>query len=543
MATVQPPRRLARTRRQPAAAAAVTSVEVTHGSNESRQISETDDYLRTNAALGGTIIATPYDVGRLFAIAEQSNTILPCVEAYVTNVVNPGWEVRPAVPNQDPDLMDAAEVQSFIDHANSDETLEGVLTKVIRDREIVGFGFMEVIRDAAGRIALLRHAKSLITRIGLVYQKPVLVEYNIRRGRRVSTVTEVRKFRRYLQIISGRTVWFKEFGDPRAMNAQTGKFEDEEGYDDSAPATELLHFRLPSNDVYGVPRWINQIPSVIGSRESEEVNLNYFRENTVPPLMMLVSGGRLTAQSYREVMNAMNKERGKDTHHRFTLVEAVPEGDSVDTKGGGNVKVGLEKLTDARQSDALFAGYDSANQSKVMSSWRLPPNAIGRVRDGNFTGEAVAAFVVESQVYAPARNDLDQILNKHLIGGSRGMDIKTCVLVARTPQITNPEMVVRTLTALNTIGSLTPRTAQLIANTMLQVEIPAYPQPGQDGYEEWMDRPIQLSMRNSYTDHTKGAGATLEGEQDTKSALDKDIEATGDVGQRQPKNGEQIHGT
>lgn len=534
-------RRLSRTRSQ-GANASVTSVEVTHATNESRQISETDDFLRSNAAIGGLFITPPYDVGRLFAIVEQSNTILPCVAAMVTNVVKPGWEVRPSITNTEMDGGEQSEAASFIDHANSEESLASVMAKVIHDRECVGFGFLEVIRDNIGRIALFRHAKSLHTRIGLQTKDTVLVEYNIKRGRRTSTVTEVRRFRRYLQVVAGRTVFFKEFGDPRDMNARTGLYSHEEGYTDDAPATEIFHFRLQSNETYGVPRWINQLPSVIGSRESEEVNLNYFRENTVPPIMMMVSGGRLTRQSYQEVMNTMNKQRGKDTHHRFTLVEAVGEGDSIDGKNSSNVKVEIEKLTDARQSDGLFSQYDEANQSKIMSSWRLPRNAIGRSKDGNFTGEAVAAFVVESQVYAPERNDLDEIINKNFVNGERGMNLRTCMLVSRTPQITNPEMVIRTLTALNTIGAITPRHAQLIANTMLQIEIPPYPQPGQEGYEEWMDIPIQMSIRNPYKDHEAGAGEVVEGEQTNKTELVKEIEQTGNVGLRQPKNGEQIHG-
>ena len=49
-----------------------------------------------------------------------------------------------------------------------------------------------------------------------------------------------KRFRRYVQIRDGKRVYFKEFGDPRLINARTGKVDDNA----EVPATEIIHFKL-----------------------------------------------------------------------------------------------------------------------------------------------------------------------------------------------------------------------------------------------------------------------------------------------------------
>lgn len=494
-------------------------------SDISRQLEVVDEW--SSSAFAGTMLPVPYNVAKLFSYIEQSSILQPCIEAYVTNTVKTGWEIAPVVRGGKINKGEAMELESFRDNANSQESLVAVMAKVIQDRESVGFGFLEGIRDASGSISVLRHAPSLYTRLGQKHETPVLVEYTIQRGRRVSTVKEFRKFRRYAQLVGGLTVWFKEWGDPRRMNRDTGKFEDEPGYTPGADATEILHFKLPSNEPYGIPRWIIQLPSIIGAREAEEVNMRYFQDNTVPPMMLTVSGGRLTQHSFQELTRALSENSiGKDRQNRVMLIEATGDSDSLD-KNGTPVKLSVEKLGDARQSDALFKDYDSQAQAKVRQSWRLPGVAVGGGTEQNNANAQIAMFAAESQVYAPARCDVDEIMNKNIVNSASGLGLKTVCLVSRTPSISSPETLVKTLTALNVMGAVTPRSAQATANKVLQLELPAYPEKGQEGYEEWMDMPLTL---------TTGKAKTHE-QQASKTEGIKDIEETGDTGIRRPENG------
>lgn len=496
----------------------------------SRQIEAIDEFQGMVVSNNGSLLLpTPYPVLRLFAIREESNMLAQCIAAYVTNTVLTGWETDSLFRGKEASADDAHELQSFIDHANTEQSLTTVLSLVILDRETVGFGFLEVVRDLGGNISVLRHASSAYTRICDKHKEEILVENEIQRGRRVSVIREYRKFRKYVQIVGGKTVWFKEFGDPRRMNCDTGIFSNENGYTPGRDATELLHMRLPSNDPYGVPRWINQLPSIIGSREAELVNMRYFQDNTVPPMLLMIGNGRLTAASYNQLNQTLNENGiGSERQHKIMLLEAVGESDSMDGKAG-NIDLKVEKLTDARQSDGLFKAYGDDNMAKVRSSFRLPPVLVGMSQDVNFATATTSVFVAESQVFAPDRSQHDEFLNKHLINGKNGLRLKTAKLTSRTPSITSPEMVIKTLTASNVMGAVTPRSAQKTINKMLQLELDEYPQKGEEGYEEWMDKPMSITAA---LEKTHAAQAL-------KTQQEKDTEDTGDVSQTVPKNGEQ----
>lgn len=534
------PRRMRRTRKAersapqqaaPDVRARTMTIKVERADDSTSRQIEFMDY--EIGLVGHTLVPTPYNVGALFGFVENNSMLQPCIDAYVTNTVGTGWEVEPMTRGGTPNAGEKFELETFVAHANSEESLVAVTSHVIRDRESVGFGFMEVIRDAGGYISLFRHAPALYTRIGSKIAQEVLIEYSIARGRRTSIIKEFRRFRRYVQVVGGRMIWFKELGDPRRMNRNTGLVEGEPGFTAGADATEILHFKLPSNELYGVPRWITQLPSVIGSREAEEVNMRYFQDNTVPPMMLTVSGGRLTANSFAELSRALNTEKiGVDRQNKIMLIEAVGDGDSLDSKGTP-VSLKVEKLTDARQSDSLFKEYDQSNMDKIRMAWRLPAIVVGRSTDTNFANAQIAAFVADSQVFGPGRVEIDEILNKRIVNSDRGLGLKSCMLVSRVPAISSPENTVKTLTALNVMGAVTPRSAQQVANKVLQMELPEYPKKGDADYEDWMDEPIQLGLKS--TSNSDNQNQHLQA--GLKTDAIKETEQSGNPGFTRPENG------
>ena len=509
--------------RQPKVTTRVTSLGPVKRADASRQI--TEDKAFTTIA-GETPLIPPYSPAFLEMCVERSNMLKQCITAVVVNVTAGGYEVVQVNRDIETDAGEVEEANSFIESVNSDESLSTMLAKTIDDYETYGYAFIEVIRDRKGRISLLRYMPAGTTRLLPKDEaNPQPVTYDIARGKRVVNVTEYRAFRRYVQIVGGRTRFFKEFGDQRDLHMDTGKF-------DSVPkaqlATEVIHLRQHSPDPYGVPRWINQLPSVLGSRESEECNLRYFEDNTVPPMILSVSGGRLTKQSYSEMRQLLQQQGvGKERQHKIMLIEAVPEREGLDDKG--SVSVRIDKLTDSRQSDGLFKEYDEGNQAKIRSSFRLPPVAIGLSQDTTFATARVSAFVAESQVYRPARDALDEVLNKRIVQHEQGLGLRTVKIASRVPSITDPESLIKSLTALNVMGALTPRTANETANRILQIELPEYPKVGEEGYEEWMDKPILFVTR----------GVKSQDGQESKDEGTKGVEKDGDVGAKQPEHGDE----
>ena len=494
----------------------------------------------TTPAIGGTVTLTPpYDPNTLLSVFARSNMLRQCVEAYVTNIAC-GFDPAPVAKDVEMDPDEVAELQSFIDNANSEETLKAILAATVTSYEKIGYTFVEVIRDRKGRPTILRSVKTGSVLLCPKDEEDVAVRYDIARGPRTAYITEYRKFRIYRQQEGGQIRYFKELGDPRDLDFVTGRFATNDNpVPDSRKATEMLHIRQMSEDAYGTPRWVPQLPSVLGSREAEEVNMRYFEDNTVPPMIMSVSGGRLTGESYRELRRLLNEQGvGKERQNKILLVEAVPERESLDDKGTVQLKV--DKLTDARPSDGLFKDYDESNQSKVRSSFRLPPASVGLSQDVTFATANVSQFIAETQVYAPERARYDELLNKRLINSPVGLGLKTVCLKSKTPVITNPDALIKSLTALNVMGAITPRKALEAANKILQLDLALYPAEGEEGYEEWMDRPIIFAA--------KGSGATgidpatqggTHDEQAIKDGAIKGVEDTGDVTAKQPENGDQ----
>jgi capsid portal protein len=248
-------------------------------------------------------------------------------------------------------------------------------------------------------------------------------------------------------------------------------------------------------------------------------------------MILSVAGGRLTNQSWLSLQSALkNQNIGKERQNQIMLVEAVADRESLDEKGG-TIQLKVDKLTDSRPSDALFKDYDEANQAKIRSSFRLPPVAVGLSQDVTFATANVSTFVAESQVYAPDRASYDEVYNKTVVTGRQGLGFKTVKLRSKNPSITNPEILLKALTALNVMGGLTPRGAQISAANALRTELPLYPKEGEKGYEPWMDQPIALTLRDLVKNtHIEQRGK----DQDTKNTEDD-----GNVSPRQPEHGQE----
>jgi capsid portal protein len=112
---------------------------------------------------------------------------------------------------------------------------------------------------------------------------------------------------------------------------------------------------------------------VLGSRQAEEVNFLYFENKSVPPLALLVSGGRLSAQSIPRIESFIETHiRGKRNFHKILILEAEPAGSGAGLEHTGRMKIELKPLTNAQQSDALFQNYDERNMDKVGQSSSAP---------------------------------------------------------------------------------------------------------------------------------------------------------------------------
>lgn len=316
----------------------------------------------------------------------------------------------------DPILIDPPDVARL--KAFWDEPYPGVSFKTMRqklrdDLETTGNAYLEVIRDLKGDIALLNPMDAKLTRMIRHDDNPVAVTHKMNRTGILGDEQEVTLLvheRRYVQIIGLNARFFKAYKATRDLNAQTGIWQTDsaEITQPQDQATEVLHFMVDRDVLtpYGVPRWINQVPSVLGSRKAEELNLEFFNHGGIPPAIIMIQGGTLSAAARAALTQYMSGQA--KYKQRGVVMEIAPSGG--DLNSAAQVRVTTEKFGDT-EADSKFEKYDDKCTQRVRSAFRLPAVLIGLEESYNYATVQTAVMMAEEQVFHPTRVLFDEIIN------------------------------------------------------------------------------------------------------------------------------------
>ncbi len=400
------------------------------------------------------ILEPPYNKKNLLEMKEQSSILQQCIEAYKQNI--PGFgavlKYRTDESKKETPEMKAEwdKLQELIKYFNFEKSFEDVWKDAIDDRESCGEGYIEILRDGTnmpvgGEVVDTTTIKA--TKLG----NTIEVKY-IRDGK---IFVRKKRFRRFVQEINNKKIYFKEFGDPRILNCETGEYE--ENITEGKQATELIQLKI-GNKAYGVPRWIGCTVSMIGTRKAEELNYNYFKQGRHTPMAILVKNGILSEDSEAALADYAASVEGSDNAHKFLLleVEALTDDESLslsDDDSKSKTDIEIKDLAGMLQKDALFLDYDEATRKKVQSSFRLPDIYVGRSNDFNRATAEAAIEITEKQVFIPERKSLAFINNNYLFNC---YDFKFVDLGFNNPDISNTEDKARMLEVLNSIGSVAP---------------------------------------------------------------------------------------
>jgi len=494
----------------------------------------------TSAFAAAGALEPPYDPEALCLLMEHSNSLRQNVDAYATNIDGFGHRFEPAIEFDADDAdqsvansiylervaardrgeleptatleptaeevsarrrelqqlarIERARLESFFDFCCFDHSFVDLRRRTRQDLEVCGNAFWEVLRDGRGEVARLVYVPSFTVRLLPLDRAPTDVEDRIRVSPvSLDTVTVRHRLRRYVQVQGTERVFFKSFGDPRVISRRTGQvFESADAMVDAdasdGAATELLHFAIHSpRSPYGVPRWVGTLLSVLGSRQMEEVNFLYFENKSVPPLALLVSGGRLSDASVPRIERFIEENlKGKANFHKMLILEA--EGGA----GAGDqsrAKIELRPLTDAQQHDALFQVYDERNIDKVGSAFRLPKLLRGESKDFNRATAESALRFAEDQVFQPERDEFDFLMNRRLLAD---MGIRFWRFRSQTPVTRDPERMTEMVEKLVRVGVLTPEEGRSLAGDIFNRE---FRKIGDD----WTKRPITLTLAGIQT--------------------------------------------
>lgn len=492
-------------------------------------------------------IEPPYPPDALMNEFENSNALRQNVDAYAQNIHGFGWRFEPVFNLDDEDIdeqiADAlfldARAQAVREMTDFDENFEptpedvaaakAVIAKLMRreramldlffgfccsdrsftqlrkdssnDQEILGHSWWELRRNANGELAAFSYVPSFTIRAvsieGDIVEREVPVKVSpVRWGTR----TELHRAGRWVQVIpgSGQPIFFKEAGDERLISNMSGAvYEDVEAMladePEARPATELVQFRIHSSRSgrYGVPRWIGNLKSVLGSRKAETVNLLYFNNKSVPPLALLVSGGSVTKEAVNRLEDYVKNELHGDeaNFHKILIIEAEPAGNAMDPLNSGKIRVELVPLTKAIHNDALFMKYIAAGRDMIGESMRNPKIVRGATDNINRATAQAALEFAEAQVYAPERQGFDWWVNRFIFPE---LGILFWEFRSNSPVSTDLDAA-KAITELTKAAILTPEEARRLTSRVFNVDLKKID-------EEWVKQPLQLSLAGALMD-------------------------------------------
>jgi PBSX family phage portal protein len=393
-------------------------------------------YYASQAFSGVRIIPPPYNPLDLKALVTRNNILLQCVHAYEVNIDGTGHTIE-LIEGKTENEKEQERLKNFFDEIYPGMSFMALRRQIRNDMESIGYGFAEVLRSLDGKLQCLRYVEAStvrLIRLDDAVQKKVTIK---RDGADIQITIFVRE-RRYVQQIANKMVFYKPYQSVRELDRNTGQWaQDGDVVTAENAATELIMFGV-ERDVqtpYFVPRWINNIPSAIGSRKAEEYNLEFFDSGGLPPALIFLLGGTM-GDTVRDQLLHYLSGRAKDKQ-RAAVVEAHSTSGSIDSGGGPGVNVKVERFGDSRGSDSMFQEYDKNTEDHVRVAFRLPTIFLGKESNYNFATAIAAILVAEAQVFQPERTAFDEKINKTIMRelGAENYEYKSAPMLIRNADL------------------------------------------------------------------------------------------------------------
>jgi len=450
----------------------------------------------TKLVKSGQALQPPFDLLTLSMLPEHSTELGQCIEAMEGNIDGFGHRLVSRMRLEDEGLeipeaikkeitKERVKLINFFQYACGDDSFVKFRKKLRRDYETTGNAYFEVIRDMAGKIQGFRHIPSHHILIGGLEEKDQLVDRPILELQEdlsveIKNVKEWRKFRLYAQArtvttknlstYTGKTRWFKQLGDPRMYDYETGAVADET-LPHERRANEIVHIaNYCARSPYGLPRYIGNLLSIFGDRAAEEINFITFRNNNIPSMVVCCSNGQLTEGTIARIESFVESQiQGSDNYSKFLILEAETD---LEGEDAGQVKLDIKPLVKEQHKDALFQNYSTNNQDKIRRCFRLPPLFVGRADDYTRATADASRRLADEQVFSPERDEFDELMNRIVFPY---MGVLYHKYKSNSPNTTDNAELVKILAGSEKTGGMTPRIARQILEEVLNRDLPPFP--------------------------------------------------------------------
>lgn len=362
-----------------------------------------------------TGVRPPYNPDRLAAFIELNETLATGIRRKSRYEVGYGFSITPH-RDVDPDEADETQrdlVRQFWRGIGSTwqtkarqraepATPEEVLDLARQDYHLIGWCCLEVLVDMEGRPVGLAHIPARTVRVRKPqsrFDRPRHPES----GHFIDVEHQDVASRGYVQVRNGRRRYFGEFGDryngmdatitsdsdgnptvrytpddtdgePVFVDKETGDVAvGSAGNLENAPANELIFITNPSplEDDYGVPDWVSAIRTITADEAAKDYNRDFFDNDTIPRLVIKVTGGELTEESKEDLKQMLHNLR--EESHRTVVLEVEKFQNQIDQ----DVEIELEPLGQGISEEMDFRHFREKNEHEIAKVLELPPIKIG----------------------------------------------------------------------------------------------------------------------------------------------------------------------
>jgi PBSX family phage portal protein len=352
---------------------------------------ETQQILLAQAITGYAtfdLIEPSYNLDYLSRIYEISPYNYAAINAKVANIVGLGYSfVETKKTNDaldsitDDKQLERArrklnklrqDLQDWLDSTNEEDTFTETLIKAYTDLEATGNGYLEIGRTTSGNIGYIGHIPAKTMRVR-----------RLRDG--------------FVQLLYGKAVFFRNFGDQETPNPLSG------GND---RPNEVIHLKkyTPMNNYYGIPDIVASSNAMAGNEFAGKYNLDYFENKAVPRYIITVKGAKLSSESERKLLEFFQVGL-KGKNHRSLYIPLPP--DSQDSK----TEFKMEPI-EAGNQEGSFEKYRKTNRDEILLAHRTPINKIGTPEGVNLAVARDADKTFKEQVCRPAQDKLEKKLNR-----------------------------------------------------------------------------------------------------------------------------------
>ena len=469
-----------------------------------------------------SLIAPPYPPEKMYRIVESSSMLGTCIESYVQNIDGYGHEFSYLGDKQEEESEEVASereaLKGFFEQVNEDQSMTDLRKALRRDYEITGNAYIEVVRYRDESISTIYRADSKYMHLQAKQKDAYPIKVPLKRNGRIRNTTVYKYFRRFAMVIapyqtgtgSTKLRWFKEFGDPRRMDAKTGKYENELGKGEKIEeeANEIIHWKQ-GNDTYGVPRWAGMASVVLGINNADYVNYDLFNSNAIPALAVLVSGGQLTAESVDDLAEVLAGGKGVENWHRVAILETT--GENAENIGDKPTSSSVDFKELNKPSDSEFNTYIDQSEKRIRSKFRLPPLMTGSTEEYSRASAESSKLIAEEQVFTPERDSFDEMINFRLMPALGTTYFK---FVTTGPKMMDSDEQIDALGKLSRAGALSINDEVRIANRVLDLDMAPY-------NEDWAKIPVPILLemvKNGQISEINGVGNPIPTNKETKEA-------------------------